>query len=50
MTVEHIRQSRPDSGIGFEVKGIDLFELVASSLGRGRGRNPPRVYLTHMFF
>ena len=32
----HIRQSRPDSGLGFHVKARTTFQLVPSSLGSGR--------------
>jgi len=31
----HIRQSRPDSGRGFQVKGLKTFLGVPSSLGSG---------------
>jgi len=31
----HIRQSRPGSGIGFQVKVLEPFQDVLSSLGRG---------------
>ena len=33
----HIRQSRPDSGLGFQVHVLTLFEVVPSSLGSVRG-------------
>ena len=29
----HVRQSRPDSGLDFEVKALELFQNVASQLG-----------------
>ena len=29
----HIRQSTPESGLGFQVKVLDPFEVVPSSLG-----------------
>ena len=32
----HIRQCRPDSGLGFQVKVFKIFEVVPSSLGSGR--------------
>ena len=31
----HIRQSRPESGLGFQVKVIKNFQVVHSSLGSG---------------
>jgi len=31
------RQSRPDSGLGFQVKVLEIFQGVLSSLGSGRG-------------
>ena len=31
----HIRQSRPDSGLGFQVKALEPFPVVPSSLGSG---------------
>jgi len=31
----HIRQSRPDSGLGFRVKVLKIFQVVPSSLGSG---------------
>ena len=31
----HVRQSRPDSGLGFQVKVFKLFQGVPSSLGSG---------------
>jgi len=33
----HIRQSRPDSGLGFHVKVLKPFEVVPPSPGRGPG-------------
>jgi hypothetical protein len=33
----HIRQSRPDSGLGFQVKVLQTFQVVPSSLGRVHG-------------
>ena len=33
----HIRQSRPDSGLGVQVKVLTTFQVVSSSLGRGLG-------------
>ena len=32
-----IRQSRPDSGLGFQGKGINTFQVVPFSLGSGEG-------------
>ena len=32
---EHIRQSRPDSGLGFQEKVLHTFQAVPSSLGSG---------------
>ena len=39
----HIRQSRPDSCLGFQVKALDTFQGVPSSLGSGypQRRQPP---------
>ena len=34
----HMRQSRPDSGLGFTVKARKPFEGVSSSLGSGPAR------------
>jgi len=31
----HIRQSRPDSGLGFQVKVLKIFYVVLFSLGLG---------------
>jgi len=31
----HIRQSRPDSGLGFQVKVLKTFQVVPSSLESG---------------
>ena len=31
----HIRQSRPDSGLGFQVDVLEPFHVVPSSLGSG---------------
>ena len=33
----HIRQSGPDSGPGFRVKVLEIFQVILSSLGRGGG-------------
>ena len=35
--VAHIRQSRPDSGLGFQVQVLETYERVPSSLGKGKG-------------
>ena len=32
----HVRQSRPDYGLGFQVKVLKPFQVVPSSLGSGR--------------
>ena len=42
----HIRQSRPDYGLGFQVKGLATFEMVPSWLGSSRGEHT-RVHDTH---
>ena len=34
-TMAHIRQPRPDFGLGFQAKVVELFEAVSSSIGRG---------------
>ena len=31
----HVRQSRPDSGLGFKVKALETILLVSFSLGAG---------------
>ena len=36
--MEHIRQSRPDSGLGLQGKLLKNFEIVSSSLGSGCSR------------
>jgi hypothetical protein len=33
--IAHTRQSRPDSGLGFQVKFFEMFQGVSSSLGSG---------------
>ena len=33
----HVRQSRPDSGLGFKVKVLKTLHVVASPLGTGMG-------------
>ena len=38
----HIRQSRPDSGIGFHVKVLKTFQVVPFSLGSGE--DSPRMW------
>jgi len=35
----HIRQSRPDFGLGFKAKVVKPLEVVPSSLGSGRGES-----------
>ena len=35
VNMEHIRQSRPDSGPGFQVNVLETYEVVPSSLGSG---------------
>ena len=32
-----VRQSRPDSGLGFQVKVLETFQVVSSSLGNDIG-------------
>ena len=34
-SMAHTRQSRPDSGLGFQVKVLKTFQVVPSSLGSG---------------
>jgi len=36
----HTRQSRPDSGLGFQVKALKTFYGVPLSLGNGRTLGP----------
>jgi len=31
----HIRQPRPESGLGFQVKDLEIFSVVPSALGSG---------------
>ena len=33
--VAHIKQSRPDSGLGVQVKVVKTFQVVPTSLGSG---------------
>jgi hypothetical protein len=45
--MEQIRQSRPDTGLGFKVKALQTFQVVTSSIGSGLTANiwagcPPR--------
>ena len=35
VNMAHIRQSRPDSGLGFQVEVLKTFKIVSSSLGSG---------------
>jgi len=37
------RQSRPDSGLGFQVKVLKAFQVVTSSLGSGISKSVWRV-------
>ena len=39
----HTRQSRPDSGLGLQLKVLKTFEFVLSSRESGVGRHPPGV-------
>ena len=53
----HIRQSRPDSGLGVQVEAIETFQVVLSSPGSSRGHlrkpctwTPAEIeVLTHSF-
>ena len=36
----HVKQSRPDSGHGFQVKVLKIFQVVPSSLGIGPSVQP----------
>jgi len=38
----HVRHSRPDSSLGFQVKSLHLFQVVSCSLGSGH-KYPPRI-------
>ena len=38
----HVRQSRPDSGLGFQVKVLEAFQGVPSSLKSGLKTNDPK--------
>ena len=35
VSMEHFRQPRPDSGLDFQVKGLQTFQVVPSSLASG---------------
>ena len=39
----HARQSRPDSGLGFQVKVVEIFEGVPSSRGSGGEKESKRA-------
>ena len=39
----HIRQSRPDSGLGVEVTVLETLKVVPSLLGSNSGVDPPTV-------
>ena len=41
--MEHIRQSRPDPGLHFQVKVLETFQVVPSFLESGEKRDP-RVF------
>ena len=47
----HARQSRPDSGLGFQVKVLTTFVVVPSSLGSGRRGSGSEAgsYLRHIY-
>ena len=40
--VAHIRQTRPDSGLDFQVEVLEHFQVVPSWLGNGRSSAPIR--------
>jgi len=40
----HIRQSRPDSGLGFQAKVLENFQVVPSSLGSGLPRTLGEIF------
>jgi len=42
----HIRHSRPDSGLGFQVEVLETFEHVPFSLGSGGGRDLLLFFMT----
>ena len=42
----HIRQSRPDAGLGFQVKDCNSFQVVASSHGSGAAETSPPLLLS----
>jgi len=48
--VWHIRQSRPDSGLGIQVKVLEISQDVACPLGSGRGLNARLKRLEKMSF
>ena len=41
--VAHVRQSRPDSGLGFQVNVLKITRVVPSSLGSGFGGQPANL-------
>ena len=44
------RQSRPDSGLGFQVQVLEAFQVVLSSLGRDGTRDSSESALKMRFF
>ena len=48
--IAHVRQSGPDSGLGFQVKGLKTFSGVSASLGSGTGREIPCHFTSQNVF
>jgi len=51
-SVAHVSQARPDSGLGFQVNALEIFQVVSSSLGSGMAGWPSmrreKKYFTEM--
>jgi len=41
----HIRQSKPDSGLGVKAKDLKTFQVVPSALGSGNSSSTHKVFL-----
>ena len=51
VNMPHIRQSRPDSGLGFQVLVLKTLEVVPSSLRSGQALSPePLLMPKHQLF
>ena len=48
--IAHIRYPRPYYGIGFQVKGLETFDIVVASLGSGnpgQDQDSPILFISH---